>query len=60
MKVNRCIRSLKIIENGDFLIVAGNKEINIVKIEQKKVLVCIKYGIDLEYNCIFQKKMVIY
>ena len=56
MKVNRCIRALKIIENGDFLIVAGNKEINIVNVELKTILLSIKYGIGLEFNCIFQKK----
>ena len=56
MKVNRCIIALKIIENGDFWIAAGNKEINIVNVELKTFLLSIKYGIDLEFNCIFQKK----
>ena len=56
LKVNRCIRALKIIENGDILIVAGNKEINIVDISQKSILLSIKYGIICEFNCIFQKR----
>ena len=56
MKVNRCIRALKIIENGEILIVGGNQEINVVDVENKTILISIKYGIKLEFNCVFQKK----
>lgn len=56
IKVNRCIRALKIIENEDILLVAGNKEINVIDIGQKSILISIKYGIICEFNCIFQKK----
>ena len=60
LNVNNCIRALKIIKNGDILIVAGFREINIIKLENKSILNTIDYNIDCEFNCIFQKKMVIY
>ena len=56
ISVNRCIRALKVIESGEILIVAGNNEINVIKLENKLILMSIKYGIDCEFNCIFQKK----
>ena len=56
IKVNRCIRALKIIENGDILIAAGNSEINIINVELKAILISIKYGVNLQFNCIFQKQ----
>ena len=56
LNVNNCIRALKIIKNGDILIVAGFREINIIKLENKSILNTIDYNIDCEFNCIFQKK----
>ena len=53
---NRCIRSLKIIDNSEFLIVAGNRQINIVNINTKNIINSIRYNIECEFNCIFQKK----
>ena len=54
--VNNCIRALKIIEDGEILIVAGTNNINIVKLQNKLTLISIKYGIECEFNCIFQMK----
>jgi len=56
LNVNNCIRALKIIKNGDILIVAGFREINIINLENKSILNTIDYNIDCEFNCIFQKK----
>ena len=56
ISVNRCIRALKIIENGEILIVAGNREINIIKLENKLILTTIKFDFECEFNCVFQKK----
>jgi len=56
LNVNNCIRALKIIKNGDILIVAGFREINIIKLENKSILNTINYNIDCEFNCIFQKE----
>jgi WD40 repeat protein len=54
INVNRCIRALKIIGKGEFLIVAGD-EISIVKLENKSILIQIKYD-NCEFNCVFQKQ----
>ena len=56
VNVNRCIRSLKIIENEDYLLVAGNQEICIINIDKKLILLSLKFGIKCEFNCIFQRK----
>ena len=56
VSINRCIRALKIIENDEFLLTAGNKAIYIIKLENKLILISIKYEVDIEFNCIFQKK----
>jgi len=56
LNVNNCIRSLKIIKNGDILVIAGFKEINLINLENKSILNTIKYDIDCQFNCIFQKK----
>ena len=55
INVNRCIRALKIIDNGDTLIIAGNNEINLFNLENKSILFSIKYGVECEFNCIYQK-----
>ena len=55
VSVNRCIRALKIIKD-DILIVAGNQEINIVKIYDKTILYAIRFDKICEFNCIFQRK----
>ena len=56
LNVNNCIRSLKIIKNGDILVIAGFKEINLINLENKSILNTIKYDIDCQFNCIFQKQ----
>ena len=56
IKVNNCIRALKIIEDGEILLVAGNNEINVIKLQNKLILISIKYGITCQFNCIFQMK----
>jgi len=56
INVNNCIRSLKIIKNGDILVVAGFKEIHLINLQNKSILNTIKYDIDCQFNCIFQKK----
>ena len=56
MNVNRCIRALKIIENGEILLVVGNSEINVIELEKFEILITIKYGLSCEFNCVFQKK----
>ena len=35
MNVNNCIRAIKVIDEGDILIVAGNQEINLININSK-------------------------
>ena len=56
IQINRCIRSLKIIEN-DFLIAAGNLcQIFLIDIEKREIISLIKFGINTEYNCIFIKE----
>ena len=56
LNVNNCIRSLKIIKNGDILVIAGFKEINLINLENKSILNTVKYDIDCQFNCIFQKQ----
>ena len=56
LNINNCIRSLKIISNGEILVIAGFKEINLIKLENKSILNTIKFDIDCQFNCIFQKK----
>ena len=56
MNVNNCIRALKVIDEGDILIVAGNQEINLININSKLTIFCMKFGLKCEFNCIFQKK----
>ena len=56
VNINNCIRALKIIENGEILIVAGNQEINVINLQNKLILISVKYGIDCQFNCIFQMK----
>ena len=56
IKVNRCIRALKIIDDNDILIAAGNQEINLIDIKSKLIIFCMKFGFECEFNCVFQKK----
>ena len=46
VSVNRCIRALKIISN-DILLVAGNKEINVLNIKNKSII----YSICINKSC---------
>ena len=55
VSVNRCIRALKIISN-DILLVAGNKEINVLNIKNKSIFYSICINKSCEFNCIFQKR----
>ena len=55
LNINRCIRSLKIIEN-DFLIAAGYIEIFLIDIKNRKIINSINFGISNEFNCIFLKE----
>ena len=55
VSINRCIRALKIIKD-DILIVAGNKEINLIKIDDKTILYAIRFNKICEFNCVFQRK----
>ena len=55
VSVNRCIRSLKIIDNEEILIVAGNQEINIVSVKNRINIYSIRFGFNCEFNCVFQK-----
>ena len=54
INVNNCIRALKIIDNGEHLVVAGD-EIYLIKLKNKSVLMKIEYG-ESEFNCVFQKQ----
>ena len=56
MNVNNCIRAIKIIDEGDILIVAGNQEINLINIDTKLNVFCMRFSLKCEFNCIFQKK----
>ena len=55
LNINRCIRSLKIIEN-DFLIAAGYIKIFLIDIKNRKIINSINFGISNEFNCIFLKE----
>ena len=54
VSVNRCIRALKII-NDNILLVAGNKEINVLNIKDKLIIYSIYFNRSCEFNRIFQK-----